>query len=173
MQTLEKLTAARVRRLQPELVELLQDAVHHGASIGFVSPLSQESAERYWEEVAREVDAGTRIVLIALAEDRVAGSVQLSLCVRQNGLHRAEVQKLLVATRHRRHGMGRLLMAAIEAEARRSHRSLLYLDTEPHQPAESLYRKLGWEFAGEIPDYACTPAGKLHPTIFFYKRIVA
>jgi acetyltransferase len=86
-------------------------------------------------------------------------------------MHRAEVQKLLVHTCARQRGLGRRLMAAIEEEARCSGRSLLYLDTEPGKPAEALYRKLGWTYTGEIPDYFYTTDGQLKATAFFFKRL--
>ena len=137
MNAVSSFTPAQLRARLPELIDLLQDCVAAGASIGFVRPLSREGAQRYWEEVGRDVETGARIVLGLSADGELAGSVQLGLCGKPNGLHRAEVQKLLVHTRWRRQGFGRQLMAAVEAEGRRSGRTLLYLDTEPHQPAEA------------------------------------
>jgi hypothetical protein len=54
------------------------------------------------------------------------------------------------------------------AEARRS---LLYLDTEPDKPAFEMYQRTGWMRAGEIPDYARTPDGRLHSTVLLYRRV--
>lgn len=171
MQDVQRLTADEAGAALPQLVALLQDAVGDGASVGFREPLSVEAAERYWGEVARDVGAGSRILLAARRDGVVIGSVQLGLCARQTGLHRAEVQKLLVHTRWRRQGLARMLMMAVEGEARGAARSLLYLDTEPHRPAEALYEQMGWIRAGEIPEYACTPAGQLHSTVIFYRKI--
>jgi len=170
---LEKLTEDQARAVQEQLVELLQDAVHDGASIGFVSPLPSDAARRYWQDVIREVGQGTRILMAVRLGGMVVGSVQLSLCTRPNGLHRAEVQKLFVHTKVRRRGLARLLMSSIEEEARRARRSLLYLDTEPHKPAEAMYRTMGWILVGEIPDFAASPDGHLHGTVFFYKKLAA
>ncbi len=167
----ETFTAAELRSRQAEFIELLQDAVHGGASIGFVSPVSDDVARKYWDDVSREIESGTRLLLGVSIDGRVAGSVQLSLCTRQNGLHRAEVQKLFVHSRNRRRGLGRLLMSAVEQEALRAGRSLLYLDTEPHRSAAAMYLHLGWNLAGEIPDFACSPDGDLHATSIYYKRI--
>lgn len=173
MKTPEKFSAGQLHARQREFIELLQDAVHDGASVGFIDPVSAEVAGRYWADVAREIDLGTRLLVAVNVDGRVAGSVQLSLCMRQNGMHRAEVQKLFVHTRNRRRGFGQLLMASIEKEARLARRSLLYLDTEPHKPAAGMYSKLGWKLAGEIPDFACSPDGLLHGTSIFYKKISA
>lgn len=129
MSTLQKLTAESAAAVRPQLIALLQDAVEHGASVGFITPLSREVAGRYWQDVIHEVGQGARVLLVAEREGVVAGTVQLGLCLRPNGLHRAEVQKLLVHTRWRRQGLARALMQAAEDEARQAGRSLLYLDT--------------------------------------------
>ena len=171
MSDIERLTADQARVLLPELVALLQDAVDDGASIGFLRPLSAEIAEHYWLEVIRDVAEQSRILLVTRRDGLVVGSVQLGLCTKPNGVHRAEVQKLLVHTGSRRRGIGRKLMVAIEEQARLAQRTLLYLDTEPDKPAHEMYERSGWLRAGEIPDYARTPDGRLHSTILFYRRI--
>ena len=125
----------------------------------------------YWQEVIGDVAAQSRILLVARRDGLVAGSVQLGLCMKPNGVHRAEVQKLLVHTHWRRRGIGQALVSAIEQEARLAHRSLLYLDTEPGKPALALYERAGWLRAGEIPDYARTPDGQLHSTVLLYRQI--
>jgi acetyltransferase len=171
MSDIERLTADQARVLLPELVALLQDTVDDGASVGFLRPLSTEIAERYWLEVIRDVAEQSRILLVTRRDGVVIGSVQLGLCTKPNGVHRAEVQKLLVHTGSRRRGIGRRLMAAIEEQARLAQRTLLYLDTEPDKPAHEMYERSGWLRAGEIPDYARTPDGQLHSTFLFYRRV--
>ena len=169
--TIERLGEEQARAALPELVELLQDAVHDGASVGFLRPLAGEMAASYWREILQDLGRQTRILLVARLEDRIVGTIQLGLCTRENGLHRAEVQKLLVHTRWRRRGLAKALMTAIQEEARKAKRSLLYLDTEPDRPAEQLYERLGWSRAGTIPGYALTPEGELHGTVIFYRTL--
>jgi acetyltransferase len=173
MHTIEKFTPEQTEQAQDELVDLLQDAVHDGASVGFVSPLPREVARQYWHDVIKDIRQGSRLLLVLRIGRRMAGSVQLGLCMRPNGTHRAEVQKLFVHTSARRQGFGRALMAAIEQEARNAKRSLLYLDTESRKPAEAMYRRLGWLLVGEIPEYAYSPDGHLRGTTIFYKKIAA
>src|SRR4051812_18892298 len=122
MRDIRRLSADEAGKVLAQLVTLLQDAVNDGASVGFTQPLPADAAERYWQDAIREVAQGSRILLAALHEGAVVGSVQLGLCTRPNGLHRAEVQKLLVHTRCRRQGIARALMAAIEQEARAARR---------------------------------------------------
>lgn len=169
--SVRRLSAAEARTVRPELAALLCDAVNHGASVGFLRPMAAELAAQFWEEIIADVEQRARILLVGSDETGIVGTIQLGLCLKPNGRHRAEVQKLLVHTRARRRGLGRILMAAAESEARAAGRTLLFLDTEPDQPAEKMYRALGWSLAGAIPDYACTPDGVLHPTALYYKRL--
>lgn len=171
MHAIERLTETQARAVLPELVALLQDVVQGGASIGFIDPVSADVAEAYWRDVVREVGRQSRILLIARRDGKVAGTVQLGLCTRPNGLHRAEVQKLLVHTRWRGQGIAKELMSAIEQEAQTAGRSLLVLDTERGQIAEGMYERAGWIRVGEIPDFACSPDGHLHATVIFYRKI--
>jgi GNAT superfamily N-acetyltransferase len=162
----------RETSLEPRLERLLADAVENGASIGFLSPLTEDRARAYWHRVFEEL--GDHLVLwVAEAEGETVGTVQLSLCAKENGRHRAEVQKLFVATSWRGRGVAKKLLAAAEDFARGAARPLLVLDTQAGSDAEHLYRGLGWERAGEIPDYATTPRGELHPTVYYYKRLRA
>jgi acetyltransferase len=157
--------------LEP-LAELLIDAVHSGASIGFLAPLSRSTAEQYWRGVLSAV--GELLLLwVAEIDGRVVGSVQLALCDKDNGRHRGEVQKLFVHRSARGHGIATRLMNEVEAEARRRQRTLLVLDTLLGSQAEDVYRHLHWTRAGEIPDYAASPAGELFPTVVYFKALAS
>jgi ribosomal protein S18 acetylase RimI-like enzyme len=171
MHRIERLSEEQARPLLPKLVALLQDTVHHGSSVGFLSPLTFEVAEEYWLETLIEVAQGKRILLVSREAGEVAGAVQLALATRQNGLHRAEVQKLLVHTHFRQRGMARSLMDAVEEAARAAGRTLLVLDTEQGSIAERLYEKCGYTRAGVIPEYARSVDGSLITTVVFYKLI--
>jgi acetyltransferase len=151
------------------LAALLMDAVDGGASVGFLCPLTKDEALAYWRGVRRELEQG--LVMLAAHEDgRLVGSVQLALAQKANARHRAEVQKLLVLREFRGRGIGEALMHAIEEEARRVGRWLLVLDTAT-SAAERLYRRLGYERAGAIPEFAESSAGGFDATVLYYKRI--
>lgn len=144
----------------PQLVELLRDAIENGASVGFVLPLAEGELETYWNNVLPDIDAGKKILLIAQTEGgQVVGSVQLALESRRNGIHRAEIQKLLVHTDARRQGIATQLMSAVETAARDQQRTLLVLDTRQGSDAEILYAKIGYLRLGTIPNYAIDPDG--------------
>jgi acetyltransferase len=155
----------------PQLAALLQDAVDSGASVGFLPPLASEVAEDYWTGALREVAQGSRILLVASEAGEIMGAVQLELATRQNALHRAEVQKLIVHRRFRNRGIARSLMSAVESAAREAGRTLLALDTQRGGAAEQLYAKYGYTRAGVIPQYARSADGMLHDTVLFYRLL--
>lgn len=168
----ECLSAAATRAHQASLTTLLEDSVNGGASVGFLPPLDDGEARRYWEGVSAVVENGSRRLWIAREPGgAVTGTVQLDLEARPNGSHRAEVMKLMVHSAKRRRGTGRALMRAAEEEARRLGRTTLVLDTRQGDPSESLYRSMGWERAGVIPRYARSADGTLHPTALYYKLL--
>jgi ribosomal protein S18 acetylase RimI-like enzyme len=156
----------------PALVEILRDTVAGGASVGFLPPLSADEALAYWHTVIAALRDGSRRLLVVRDEGgRVVGTVQLDLATRPNGLHRAEVAKLMVHRAARRRGLGRALMLAAEAEARRLRRTTLVLDTRQGDPSELLYRSLGWTCAGTIPRYARSAGGALDTTAIYYRLL--
>lgn len=165
-----RLLSKKEVRLIPQLSALLQDAVDGGASVGFLAPLSDERANAYWKR-AVETIGDSFYVWIAQVNEQIVGSIQLELSTKENGMHRAEVQKLFVLESHRGKGISTALMNAAEAMAAEVGRSLLVLDTQSGSKAESIYLHLGWTSVGQIPDYALSPSGDLCPTTYFYKRL--
>lgn len=171
MLALQKLSSTNTTTYLPALIELLQDSVESGASIGFLPPLSYQEAEAYWQSVFTSVADGSRILLIATDDERGVGTVQLDLCQKANGLHRAEVMKVMVHTSARRRGLGRRLMQAIEEEARAAHRTTLVLDTREGDASNNLYQSVGWQLAGVIPQFARNADGSLAGTVLYYKLV--
>lgn len=154
----------------PDLVELLRDSVGHGASVGFLAALTDGEALAYWQGVLDRLGPAHRLWVLYEGE-RMLGTVQLALCEKPNGRHRAEVQKLFVHSSAHGRGLASVLMRALEQGARLSGCSLLVLDTEVGSLAESVYRHLGWAKAGEIPRYAASPDGQLAATALYYKLL--
>ena len=166
-----RLDESDARRHLDQFVMLLGDTVDNGASVGFLRPLDAALARDYWHDVFASMASGTKILLIASVDDQIVGSVQLELATRQNGRHRAEVQKLIVLTRCRRQGIASQLMDAIEREARGAARSLLVLDTEAGSVAEPFYEARRWQRVGSIPNFALSTDGVPTANIIFCKMI--
>lgn len=147
-----------------ELSKLLKMVVNDGASIGFVSTGTKD-ATKYWQTVlAPEV-----ILYVAKINNEVAGSIQLQLVTKPNGIHRAEICKLMTHPNFRRNGIGRSLMQKAEERAKQENRSLLVLDTREGDPSNKLYKSLDYQEVGTIPGYAISPNGKLDATVIYYK----
>ena len=149
-----------------ELSELLKTVVNDEASIGFLPPLEQKEATNYWQTVlAPEV-----ILYVAKINNEVAGSIQLHLVTKPNGIHRAEICKLMTHPNYRRNGIGRLLMQKAEERAKQENRSLLVLDTREGDSSNRLYKSLGFQESGNT-GYAISPNGELDATVIYYKMI--
>jgi acetyltransferase len=169
----DALAPVAARAAEPALAALLWDAVDSGASLGFLPPLLPATAATYWHGVFADLEAGWRVLLAARdGAGTIVGSAQLELAMRENGRHRAEVAKVMVLRTARRQGVGRALMLGAEDQARRLGRSTLILDTRAGDPSERLYVSVGWRRVGEIPRFARSAGGALHPTAFYYKLLL-
>jgi GNAT superfamily N-acetyltransferase len=168
----------RVRTLQTiverdiqELSDVLIDCVEGGASVSFMLPIARPTADAFWRAVAAGVERGERILVVAEnMAGQTIGTVQIILAQVENQPHRADVAKMLVHRRARRHGVGAALLAAAEGAAAIAGKTLLVLDTASGD-AERLYARLGWRRCGVIPGYALLPGGGLCDTTFFYRTL--
>jgi len=154
-----------------ELSEVLIDCVEGGASVSFMLPITRGTADAFWRNVGQGVARGERILLVA--EDsagRIVGTVQIVFAEAENQPHRADIAKMLVHRRARKHGVGPALLTAAESAALNAGRTVLVLDTASDD-AERLYARLGWQRCGVIPGYALLPGGGLCNTTFFYRTL--
>ena len=168
---IERFNADQALEILSDLVVLLQDVVNAGGTIGFMPPISNEEASTYWQDVIQTLRGPLRVLVVACDGEAVIGSVQLDLCGRSNGLHRAEVMKVMVHSKHRKKGIGAQLMRAIETQAKLEGRSTLVLDTREGDDGVRLYERQGYEVAGVIPEYARSADGNLHATVYMYKLL--
>lgn len=166
-----ELSAEEADRRIDELSEVLIDAVDSGASVSFLRPLSADDARSFWKKVVYSVREGAAVLLGAITENRLVGTVQLRLDTPPNQQHRIEVVKLLVHRSHRGQGIGRRLMNELERSALARSRYLFVLDTLSHSPASRLYESLGYKCAGVVPDYAKLSDGSMGATAVYYKLV--
>lgn len=154
-----------------QLADVLIDCVEGGASVHFLPPLSRERALAFWHDVARDVAAGARALLVVEDDRGICGTVQIVLALPENQPHRADVTKTLVHRRARNRGVGEALMRAVDETARACGKTLLVLDTD-NPVAERLYARAGWIRAGAIPDFSLHADGQLVATVIYYRRLV-
>ena len=148
-----------------QLSELLVKVVDDGASIGFLPPMKLSEARQYWQTVLKP----DVILFIAKINNEIVGTIQVHLCTKQNGLHRAEIAKLMTSPNARRKGVARSLMKVAEERAINEGRTLLVLDTREGDPSNLLYQSLGYIPAGKIPNFALSGEGELDTTVIYYK----
>ena len=153
------------------LSDVLIDCVAGGASVSFMWPMTRDKALGFWRDAAASAARGERIVLAAYdSTGTIVGTAQVVFAQPENQPHRADVAKMLVHRRARRHGVGAALLVAAERHALSSGKTLLVLDTASPD-AERLYARQGWQLCGRIPDYALMPDGTLCATTVFYKSL--
>lgn len=167
--TIRRLKAVDDREIGA-LVDVLLDCVDGGASVSFMSPLTQERALAFWRRAASEAAAGNRALLVAEDAQGILGTVQVVLDLPENQPHRADVSKMLVHRRARRRGVGEALMRAAESAAREHGRTTLVLDTASDD-ARRLYERLGWIKVGDIPAYALLPDGTPCATTYYFREL--
>ena len=157
----------------PGLSALLVDAVEGGASVNFLAGVTVAEAAAWWAERVGGVADGTITPFVATdpASGAIVGSTLLIRSRNPNSPHRAEIAKVIVHRSARRRGLGRALMDAAEALARAEGRWLLILDTEAGTAADALYRSMGWQVLGTMPNHALRSNGVLAPTTYFWKDL--
>lgn len=171
--TIREITAGEAEARLAELAAILVDAVAHGASVNFLAGFTHDEAAAFWRGQLPGIADGGRRLLVADDGTTLIGTVVLTKAPQPNQPHRADVGKMLVLKAARRRGLGRRLLAAVEALAASQGLTLLQLDTQTGSAAEGLYTTSGWTRFGIVPGHALTPDGTPAETSFLYKRLSA
>ena len=155
------------------LADLLVEVVAGGGSLSFMHPLAPAAAAAFWDDALAAADRGARIVLAAWDGEALLGTVSVLLDMPPNQPHRAEIAKMMTRPAARGRGVASALLRVAEAMAVERGRMLLVLDTATDGGASPLYERMGYTFAGELPDFAYKPHGGLTGTRLYWKRIGA
>lgn len=171
------MSAIKITTLEPSpaivarLGEILVAVVAAGGSVSFMHPLDSAKAQAFWIDSLTAAARGDRVVFGAWSEAELVATVTLQLGLPPNQPHRAEIAKLMTHPAYRRRGIAAALMHAAETAAVRNGKTLLVLDMAEVDGAAGFYEKLGFTFAGIIPDYALKPHGGLTGTKIYWKRL--
>lgn len=104
------------------------------------------------ETMAREVDGPHGYYLVAQAEDGAIDGYAGLLAPERAG--QADIQTIAVTERARRRGLGRTLLLALVAEARRRGATEVFLEVRADNPgARALYESLGFTEIAVRPRY--------------------
>lgn len=115
---------------------------------------------------------GNSRLRIAIQQEKIVGSGHLSLVSKKNGVHRLEVEKLMVQTTARKQGIATLLLSELEIFLREKDLRLLVLDISEGNVSELLYSKIGFVRVGVIPSFALSSNGSYDGTAIYYKKLV-
>jgi len=169
--TIRRIRARDLKHVITDLTDVFVDTVNNGSPLGFMPPITREVARDFWISLLPELEAGSRILLVACIEDRVVGSGQLALSQRSNSPHRAELQRLFVSRAARGQGIGASLVMALHQIARQHGRTLISLSTRHNEPAEDFYKALGYKVAGVIPGWTIGPSGEQYDHVTLYQDL--
>jgi len=150
---------------------VFMETVNRGSALGFLPPITRDIARDYWISLLPELASRSRLLLVAFSDDRVIGSGQLELSQRSNSPHRADVQRLFVARAVSGQGVGTSLMHALHDAARQNGRTLITLNTRRGNPAEDLYKALGYKEVGVIPGWTIGPTGERYDHVTLYREL--
>ncbi len=168
-----ELDAADVEANLDGLAGLLLDAHGSNMALGLASPLTIERARAAYRQTAALLAPGERILLAAFDDGELAGAVQLARADAENGRHRGELQRFVVAAERRGRGVGGALLGAAVERARELGLRLLWLTTHERTDADRIYERLGWTRLGVIPGYARLPDGSLTGNAYYYLELNA
>jgi GNAT superfamily N-acetyltransferase len=166
-----ELDGTAVERHVDELAQLLLDAHSSNMALGLSAPLTRERAADEWRRTGAALSPDARVLLGALDDGVVVGSVHLARGHAENGAHRAEIQRLAVRADRRGDGIGAALLDAAAERARRAGITLLWLTTHAGTDSDSFYVRRGWTRVGVIPGYSVRPDGTLADNALFYRRL--
>ena len=156
-----ELSAHDVRAAADELGRLLLDAHEAGMALGLAGPLTAEHAREVWVETAGKLDPAARLLLAAVEDGVVVGTVQIVRAEAENGQHRAEIQRLAVRADRRGSGLGRALLETAVDRARGLGLRVLWLTTHEETGSDRFYEAVGWTRLGAMPLYSARPDGTL------------
>jgi ribosomal protein S18 acetylase RimI-like enzyme len=149
------------------------DALKSGMALGALDSLGHGVLERSYRDVVAALGNRDRLLLVAEENEEILGMAQLVFSGATNADHRAEVQRVGVATAARGRGIGRLLMTAVEEAAGERGVTLLWLTTHADTEACGFYEAVGYTRMGTMPNYSRRPDGTLWPGAFYFKELAA
>ena len=166
-----ELSADEVRAAARDLAQLLLDAHASNMSLGLQGPLTLEHAVETWVETAARLDPERRVLLAAVDDGVVVGTVQVVRAGSENGASRAEVVRLAVRGDRRGTGLGRRLLEAAVERSRGLGLRLLWLTTHEGTDSDRFYDAVGWTRLGVLPAYSTRPDGSLAGAAFYYREV--
>ncbi len=152
------------------LCEATHAAIIEGGGFGWVNPPGRQSLETYFRGVLLVPE---RALFLARLNGTAVGSAQLVRPPRNNEAQAfaAHLMHAFIAPYARAHGLGGLLINAVEEAARALGYQVLNFDVRETQTAAiRLYEQMGYVRWGEHPCYARV-GGKTLRGLYYYKLL--
>lgn len=153
-----------------DLCDATDAAIEEGGGFGWVHVPERDSLERYWQGV---ITAPTRWLFIARLDGVICGTTQLIVPPHNNEAqsHAVQMTTHFVAPWARGRGLSRMLLEAVEEQARVKGYSVINLDVRKTMAkAIALYESMGYLKFGEHP-YSVQVNGEAVPSLYYYKVI--
>lgn len=165
----ERLTEFRHADLA-ELVQATEDAIREGIGFNWVVPPGKDVLETYWKGV---LVVPERVLFVGRLDGTLAASAQLIKPgpSKETMSFSASIEAHFVAPWARGHGLAKLLIEAVEREARSQGFSVLKLSVRQTQDAAiKLYEESGYRHWGTLPYYEIESAQMIAGR-FYYKNL--
>lgn len=111
-------------------------------------------------EALRRAPAGEGCYLVAVVDGEAVGQLALWRNAHALERHRATIQALVVCPRYRRRGIARRLVEEARVRARAMGATILEIAARGGEPAEVVYRRLGFREWGRLPGGLREPCGE-------------
>jgi ribosomal protein S18 acetylase RimI-like enzyme len=141
-------------RFEASAHQILADLVRGGAALGWVDPPSRDEVAELLDHITSGADVGNAALRAAYIDRQLVGLGYWQRYARPTHRPHADLEKIAVGAAAQGRGVGRVLTAALVADARRAGIEVLTLDARgDNSNALSLYRSLGFTEYGRLPDF--------------------
>ncbi|MFB8270398.1 GNAT family N-acetyltransferase [Streptomyces sp. NPDC055955] len=141
-------------RFEESAHRILADLVREGAALGWVDPPSRGEVAELLDRVTSEAHAGNAALRAAYIGRQLVGLGYWQRYARPTHRPHADLEKVAVGAAAQGRGVGRALVTALVADARRAGIEVLTLDARgDNGNALRLYRSLGFTEYGRLPDF--------------------
>lgn len=152
------------------LAHLLNRVLETDDTVGFPEPLSREQALQVVAELDVAVRAGRSHLLLVEDDERAVAQCVLVPNGSPNNRHVGWIVRTMVAPEMRRTGVVRLGMAHVARRCEPLGIEVLCIDVRAGTPAEMIWRHLGFQVIGVLPDYARLH-GKSYDGLYMYQTV--
>lgn len=168
--TVDYVTEPLTRADLNDLCDATDAAIDGGGGFGWLTVPERTALERYWQGV---VTAPTRWLFVARLDGVICGTTQLILPPANNEAqsHMLQMTTNFVAPWARGHGLARLLLETVEAQAKKEGYAVINLDVRSTMAgAIQLYESMGYVKFGEHPLAVHTGDANI-ASLYYFKNI--